>query len=128
MNLCTGSSYTIAFWVNDEIPANMAHWPEAKAVFCAHNRADTLFLKRIKAYESVETEGIRRAHNYTDFRFEARAEDSLFFSVELFKGDECELHVYRDMSEEQNILPGVFIIVLLLGFFIFLKYRREDAR
>lgn len=121
-----GHSYTISLWSQDEEGGGFTQWPETEARIRVYTKSDTLYTKRIHDFESNETGGLRRAKQYTDFSFEARKSETLFLMSEFIKGDECETRVYSDISEGENILPGVFIIVLVVGIFVFLKYRAKE--
>jgi hypothetical protein len=123
--LSNNAEYIISFWAIDEEPAGFNEWPHMEARIKLFTKSEKLFTKKIVSTDTKDVGGMRRAQDYTDFSYHPKLSEMLYLKSELTAGDECEIIIYSELSESMNIKPGLFVIVLVTGIFVFLKYRAK---
>lgn len=125
--LVKGASYIVAFNAEHEAGGGFSEWPNVKAQIKISNKKEQLFTEILEHSENREVGGLRRAQDYTEFKYTAQDEETLQIETVLFEGDKMSLEVYQNLSDIGNMLPGLGIIVMLVGVFVYLKYRPKTG-
>jgi hypothetical protein len=125
--LPNNAEYIISFWAIDEEPAGFNEWPHMEAKIKLFTKTKKLFSRKINSFDTKDVGGMRRAQDYTDFNYRPELSETVYIQSELISGDECEIKIYSNLSERMNIMPGLFILVLVAGAFVFLKYRAKNS-
>lgn len=117
------ANYIFAFNAEHETGGGFSEWPKVKAQIKISNKKEILFNETIEHSENREVGGLRRAQDYTEFKYTVQDNEPLQIETILFEGDKMSVEVYQNLSDIGNILPGLGIIVLLVGVFVYLKFR-----
>lgn len=126
LKVITGKNYIISFYCMDEEPEGFTEMPEVQSSIHIFNADSTLYRKKLTSFSDVNRGGYRKAEEYTDYQFKAVKNDDIYIETKLHEGDANELIIFSDLSEEMNILPGIFIIILVIGVFLFMKFRNKS--
>ena len=120
-----GQHYRIAVWGVDE-ETGLQAWASLSAKVTVTDSAEkVLHEKELVASESKETGGIRRAQIGDEFGAVAERNDSWIVTVELIEGDYVDLEVFRGLSDLGNVLPGLIVILFVVGLVVWLRNRGE---
>lgn len=124
IDLESETEYKFWFWAIDENtgydPADMS--AEVKITI----EDETVFERKISTSEFEEKGGIKRAQNGFEFKYTNGEKKTIAnISGKFIKGDSWEIKAYKNMSDTVNIAPGLWIIILLIGVFIFLRIRNK---
>ena len=120
-----GEHYRIALWGVDE-ETGLQTWASLKTTVTVTDSAGkVLHEKELVATESKETGGIRRAQIGDEFGALADRDDAWVVTVELTEGDHVDLEVFRGLSDLGNVLPGLIVILFVVGLVVWLRNRAE---
>jgi hypothetical protein len=118
-----GHGYRIAAWGLDE-ETGLQRWATVEATVTVLDSAgQVVFEEAFNATASAETGGVRRAQNGAEYLHEAEEDGELTLRVDLVEGDHVDLEVFADMDVITNLLPGLCVLLLLLGAVLILKAR-----
>lgn len=121
-----GNNYIISFSAETEEGGGFSEWPRAAATIKISNQGKKeLFKTKIDVTEHQETGGLRRAIGYEEFKHTPTNKEQLSIETQLIEGDKMELNIYENLSELGNILPGLGIILALIGVFVYLRLRKK---
>lgn len=126
----SGSEYTARLWVTDE-ESGLQRWAKATASLqLIDDTGKVMFNKGATASQqsSQNDPGPARAQNGVTHRWTPTASGKVDSIVTLKEGDKAELTVYKDMSETQGMVPGLSIIVAIVGGVMLLRARNEATQ
>ncbi len=126
INLTTNTDYVFAFWVIDE--EGGFQWASVSAYSEIEINDSIVYAKSIEFSESDETAGLKRAQNGFNFNYHSESRGIAKFRGTMHEGDQWQIEVYEDLSEVENMKPGLFIILLIVALFLFMKVRRIEKQ
>lgn len=121
VNMATNMDYVFAFWVIDE--EGGYKWANVSAYAQVSIKDSILYSEVIEFAESEETTGIKRAQEGFNFKYHSDKGQVANFKGTMAEGDQWQVEVYENMSELQNMKPGLFIILFIVALVFFLKAR-----
>ncbi len=121
INLATNMDYVFAFWVIDE--EGGFQWANVSAYAEVSIKDSILYSKVIEFAESEEKGGLKRAEDGLNFKYHSNKNELAKFKGTLNEGDQWQVEVYENMSELENMKPGLFIILFIVSIVLVLKAR-----
>ena len=122
------TNYVFAFSAVHEAGGGFSEWPTVSANMKIFNKKrNVLFETSINVSEHREVGGLRRAQDYKEFKYLAPENEQVFIETQLLEGDKMEVEVYENLSDLGNILPGLGVIMALVGFVVFIKLRKNKS-
>jgi hypothetical protein len=124
-----GQEYEARIWVIDE-ETGIQQWAEAQASLRLTDAQDHIFFEKGVAANrssSEKTGGVTRAQNGTSHRWTAKENGEVAITVTMKTGDNVELIVFKDLSQGQSLLPGLSILLGLVGVVLILRARAGQA-
>ena len=124
-----GQRYTVFVWARDEetgfAPASL----DASYRIVDARSAKVLSEKVLtaSAHSSDETGGIKRAQQGGQYIGGAQDNGHWKVDIELTRGDEVTVDVYRNLPDWLNMGPGLSILVALLGGVFLIKARAASS-
>jgi len=123
LKLESNHNYFFSFWVVDEETG--FRWAEVSSYAEIIINDSIIHSKTIDFSESEETGGIKRAQNGFDYNYKPNKSTEAVIKGVMYKGDYWEIKIYDNISEVENIKPGLFIILFIVSLFLFLKLRKS---
>lgn len=125
-----GTPYEARLWVIDE-ETGLQQWGEAAASMKLTDApGSVLFDKGVRANASSSERdgGVSRAQNGVSHRWTPAQSGQITAEVRMDKGDKVELTVYRDLSETGSMLPGLSIVLAVIGLVLLLQARQAAMK
>ncbi|MFH0999456.1 MAG: hypothetical protein V1783_01325 [Bacteroidota bacterium] len=120
------SNFTMFFWLVDE-ESGIQMSANADAVITVSDQNGMLIKREeIIAHSSGASNGIRKAQNSFEFHYISTKKEYLLIQINLLKGDYIDVEIYEDLPANLNIIPGISIIIGIIGFVIFLRARAKS--
>jgi len=129
LSVSGGHEYEARIWVIDE-ETGIQQWAEAQASLrLADAQGKVFFEKGVAANRSSseKTGGVSRAQNGTSHRWMAKENGEVAVTVTMKTGDNVELVVFKDLSQGQSLLPGLSILLGIVGVVLILRARAGQA-
>lgn len=125
IKMASNMDYIFTFWVIDE--EGGYQWANVSAYAEVILKDTILYSEVIEFAESDESTGIKRAQEGFNYNYHSIKQEVAKFKGTLAKGDQWQVEVYENMTELDNMKPGLFIIVFIVSLFFFLKARNMKA-
>jgi hypothetical protein len=125
LTVSAGHAYEARIWVIDE-ETGIQQWAEAQATLrLADAQGEVFFERGVTAHRSSseKTGGVSRAQNGASHRWTAKDNDPVTVTVTMDTGDNVELVVFKDLSQSQSLLPGLSILLGIVGVVLILRAR-----
>lgn len=122
-----GKSYELRVWVIDEA-SGLQEWATVDAVIAMTDaQGKVLFEKKVSDSKSSseKTGGISRAQNGITHRWTCEQSGPLRIRIDLKSGDQAEVELYHSLPEYLSLMPGVSIIVGIVGLVLILRARSQ---
>lgn len=119
-------NYEIKFWGVDEEMTGVFQQPyfEAK-ISIRDGQNHLLFNQDLISVHEIETGGKRTTHSGLDYLHSPRNTEVITISTQIIKGDYLDIEVYKNLDSESDALPGIFIIVGIIGMVLYLRSRKK---
>ena len=121
VNLATNTEYIFSFWVIDE--EGGYGWASVTAYSEIVINDSIVYAKTIDFSEAEEDGGLKRAQGGFNFNYHSEKSKIAKFKGILKEGDQWQVEVYEDLTEVENMKPGLFIILFIISLVFFLKVR-----
>ena len=120
-------NYIVAFSGESEGSGSFSAWATIDAnIRILTDKGTELFNKSVNYTEDKETGGVRRAQFYEEFKYVPKNNETVIITTVLNKGDKTEVQVFENLDEITNILPGLGIILAIIGGVVFLRFRNKE--
>lgn len=120
------SNYTLFFWLVDEESGIQMSANADALITVADQNGILIKREEIIAHSSGKSNGIRKAQNSFEFHYISTKIEYLLIQINLLKGDYIDVEIYEDLPSNLNIIPGISIIIGIIGFVIFLRGRAKS--
>ena len=121
VNLATNTEYIFSFWVIDE--EGGYGWASVTAYSEIVINDSIVYAKTVDFSEAEEDGGLKRAQGGFNFNYLSEKSKIAKFKGILKEGDQWQIEVYEDLTEVENMKPGLFIILFIISLVFFLKVR-----
>ncbi|NOR86046.1 MAG: hypothetical protein GQ527_00410 [Bacteroidales bacterium] len=126
IQLTANHNYKFNFWGTDEEMTGTFSMPTFTAtLLLTDSKKDIIFQEQIESYNPKEMGGKLVAHAETTFEYHPSQDEQLELQVQILDGDTLDIDVYQDLSDEGDAMPGIFIIIAIIGLVIFLRARKS---
>lgn len=118
--------YMIKFWGVDEEMTNTYSQPSFAANIKVLNSEQTvLFSEELISITQKEVGGKLVTHDGISYLHECTTNESLQMMVQITDGDYMDVEVYKDLSSEDDAMPGFFIIIAIVGVVLYFRRRKQ---
>ena len=111
--------YLISFWALDE--ETSYEWASMESHVVILFEGEVLYEKDVSKSSSDDDGGVKRAQDGFEYKLTPEKSGDLTIIVQMSEGDEWSIEIYKDLPENLNILPAMFIIIAIIGVVGFLK-------
>lgn len=126
VNVDGGENYEIKFWGVDEEMTGVFQQPYFEAQLSIRDGQNhLLFNQDLMSIHEIETGGKRTTHDGLDYLHSPKSNEVITISAQIIKGDYLDIEVYKNLDSETDALPGVFIIIAIIGVFVYFRSRKR---
>lgn len=127
VNLQENQTYKIKFWGVDEEMIGVFQQPHFEARLEIQNSQDqVLFNQELVSIHEIESGGKRVTHDGLEYLYIPDEGETIKIIVDIKKGDYIDVDVYENLDSEADAMPGISIILALVGLVIFLRSRKKS--
>lgn len=124
LTLRSGELYEIKFWGVDEEMTSVYQAPHFEAqIKVLGENGKLLFNRSLVSIHEIETGGKRVTHDGISFEYTAISNEEIEIQTQIKDGDYLDIEVYKNLNSESDALPGLSIILALMGLILFWKNR-----
>lgn len=126
VELSANHVFEIKFWGVDEEMTQTFNSPTFSSnIEIINEKGDLIFNESLESVISREIGGKRVTHDGLSFSYETQEDEIIQIHTQITMGDYMDVEVYEDLSSEADALPGVFIILAIIGLVLFLRGRNN---
>jgi len=130
LDLKAGISYEFKFWGFDEEMTGIYTPPYFEAqIKVISDQCKLLFKQTLISIHEIETAGKRITHDGLSYEYTPQTDEKITIQVKIKEGDYIDIEAYKNLSSEADALPGLSIILALMGLVLFwrnkVKFRTE---
>lgn len=127
IDVLTGDEYLVSVWGSDD-ETGLQQWASVDYIVRLIDNSKNLVIEeRITDTDSEEKGGIIRAQNGFDHAYVPDYTGKLFLNTEFIEGDEMTINIYRNLPDRIYYMPVLFIVMFIVGLFLFLKSRKAKS-
>lgn len=121
-----GHQYKIKFWGVDEEMTNTYSQPSfSSKINIIKGNGEVLFSSTLISITQREIGGKLVTHDGVTYEHICEANEALVIKTHITDGDYMDVEIYQDLSSEADALPGVFIILAIIGVVLVLRARNK---
>lgn len=119
-------TYEIKFWGVDEEMTGIYEAPHFQAQIKILDRQKlVLFNQELVSIHEIETGGKRVTHDGISYSHTPTVDETIEIQAKINRGDYMDIEVYENLSSEADALPGISIILALVGLVIYFRSRKK---
>jgi len=119
-------NYDIKFWGVDEVMTKVYDQPHFEARIIIKNElGQILFERELVSIHEIESGGKKITHDGLEYLHIPNTDETISIEIEIKKGDYLDVEIYKNLDSESDALPGIFIILAIIGLVIFLRNRKK---
>ncbi len=121
-----GESYEIKFGgrLEETIRVQQQPYFEAKLTI-KDGQNHLLFNQELMFKHEIKTDGKRSTHDGLDYMHSPKNDELMTISAQIIRGDDLDIEVYKNMGTEMDVWPGIFIIIGVIGIFVYFRSRKR---
>jgi hypothetical protein len=124
VHLNAKEKYEFKFWGVDEQMTGVFDQPYFEAqIKILDSKSQILFHQELVSITEIETGGKRVTHDGLSYEYTPQTDEKVTIQVKIKEGDYIDIEAYKNLSSEADALPGLSIILALMGLVLFWRNR-----
>ncbi len=125
-DLLNNHNYLFSFWGNDETSTMGPYASLEVYITIKGSDGKTIASTTIVDTGSEDKGGFRRAANGEDIEYFSPHNQKVTIQYHIAEGDYLDIEIYEDLPQNAYWMPVIFIVIFLIGIFMYLKFRKAS--